>query len=320
MLAGNRRPSVTLVTVCIIIAMALVAPHMVRAYSVELLNIFLVNVILVCSYRLIVTTGDWGLSHVVMMGVGGYAAALAAKHLGLPVYLTLPLAGATAGCVAGIISIPLLRTRGFGFFIASFAMAELLRLAWVKMEVPFGGVRGIINVPMGSVFGHNLFHPVAYYYFALAVTSLCVFVMFQLDRSRIGMTWKALFADSDLAESTGIDVQYYRRVAYIIGGAFAGVAGALLAHRMGAIDPKNFDLTTMIYLVIWVVVGGTGTFWGPILGLVTITFFFEWTRPLLEWRPLIFGGILIMFLVLLPDGLDRLLGKLGGRIFGKKGA
>lgn len=316
---GSKNTVIKITTLVVVIVCALLAPQIVRAYSVELLNIFLINVILVCSYRLIVTTGDWGLSHVVMMGVGGYAAALSAKHLGLPVYVTLPLAGATAGLVAAIISVPLLRTRGFGFFIASFAMAELLRLSWVKMENPFGGVRGIINVPMGSIFGHSLFHPVTYYYFALAVASFCVFVMFQFDRSRIGITWKALYADNDLAESTGINVQHYRRLAYVIGAVFAGVAGALLAHRLGAIDPKNFDLTTMIYLVIWVVVGGTGTFWGPILGLVVITFFFEWTRPLLEWRPLIFGGILIMFLVVLPDGLDGVIGKIRARFTGGKG-
>ena len=83
---------------------------------------------------------------------------------------------------------------------------------------------------------------------------------------------------------------------------------------MGAIDPRNFDLNTMIYLIIWVVVGGTATFWGPIIGLVVVTVAFEWSRPLLEWRPLMFGAVLIFFLIFLPGGLESLPAKMRGAL------
>ena len=74
----------------------------------------------------------------------------------------------------------------------------------------------------------------------------------------------------------------------------------------------------MVYLIIWIVVGGSSTFWGPIFGLTVMTFVFEWSRPLLEWRPLLFGGILIFFLVFLPGGLESLFGKLRERFFTRK--
>ena len=83
-------------------------------------------------------------------------------------------------------------------------------------------------------------------------------------------------------------------------------------------DPKNFDVTTMVYLIIWIVVGGTSTFWGPIFGLTVMSVVFEWSRPLLEWRPLLFGGILIFFLVFLPGGLESLFGKIRERFFARK--
>lgn len=295
-------------------------PQGLGLYSVELLNIFLVNVILVCSYRMTVTTGDWGLAHIVMMGVGGYSAALLAKDAGFSIYLTIPAAGLIAAFVAYVMSLPLSRTVGFGYFIASFAIAELVRLSWLKFDTLFGGVRGLINIPIGKVFGYSLFDPVIYYYLSLAVAVICLLLMFQIDRSRIGIVWRSLSTDADLARSGGINVHYYRKLAFMCGSAFAGVAGALLVHRLGSVDPKGFDLTTMIYLVIWVVVGGTGSFWGPIAGLIVMTFFFEWTREFLAWRPLFFGGILILFLIFLPNGLDGLLRKLFDKVTSPGGA
>ena len=298
----------------LVLGVAVVLPRFLGLYSVELLNIFLVNVILVASYRLTVKTGDWGLAHIVMMGVGGYSAALVAKSFGLGILLTLPIAGLSAAFIAFLVSLPLSRTIGFGYFIASFAIGELIRLSWVKFEGVFGGVRGLINVPIGKVFGYSLFDPVVYYYLSLVVVVLCLFAMFQIDRSRVGIIWTSLSKDSDLAKSAGINVEYYRKLAFIIGSAMAGIAGGLLVHRLGAIDPKGFDLTTMVYLVIWVVVGGTGSFWGPIIGLIAMTFFFEWTRQFLAWRPVFFGGILIMFLIFLPDGLDGLFKRIWRRL------
>lgn len=305
----NSRSWIGLLAVAIAV-FALGAPFILPTYTTELVILFMMNLVLVVSYRLITTTGDWGLAHVVMMGAGGYAAALLAKGLDLPVWLTVPLAGFVAAAVAGLISVPLLRTRAFGYFIASFALGELLRLFWVRLDVPFGGIRGIINIPEGELFGHSLFETVPYYFFALFVAFVCVGIMYVLDRSRLGMTWRALHSDPALAECVGIDVTHYRRTAFMIGSGFAGVAGAMLAHRMGAIDPKNFDLITMLYLIIWVVVGGTQSFWGAAVGLIAMTFVFEMTRPLLEWRPLIFGVVLIFFLIFLPGGLESLLGRL----------
>jgi branched-chain amino acid transport system permease protein len=301
-----------------VLAAALVAPHTVGAYSVEILILFLINLVLVSSYRILTTTGDWSLSHVVLMGVGAYATALLTKHWDLPILLTVPLSAVAAAAVGLAVITPLLRTKGFGFFIASFAIGELIRLCWVKFRGPFGGPRGMIGIPSGELGSIDFFEPVPYYYFVLIIVAASLFVMYRIDRSRIGKTFKAIYTDDGLAESVGIGVQRYRALAFVTGAFFAGLAGSLLAHRLGAVDPKNFDVNTMVYLIIWVVVGGTGTFWGPLIGLTVMTMVFEWTRPLLEWRPLLFGGILIFFLIFLPGGLESLAGTLRERVLGGK--
>ena len=284
-----------------------VAPFTMGAYYVEVLIIFLVNIILASSYRVLTTTGDWSLSHVVLMGVGAYAAALMAKLFGWPFWATVPLAGVAAGAIGLAFAFPLLRTRGFGFFIASFALGELVRLIWIRVENPFGGSRGMINVPLAAIGDLQLSGSIAYYFVVAGIALICLVLMYRIEHSRMGTAWFSIHSDTALARSIGINVERHRLYAFAIGSFFAGVAGALLVHHMGAVDPKGFSLTVMIYLIIWVVVGGTATFWGPIIGVATVTLAFELTRPLLEWRPFIFGFVLILFLIFLPGGIESLL-------------
>ncbi len=294
------------------------APFAVSYYSTEVLILFMINLILVCSYRILTTTGDWSLSHVVMMGVGAYATALLTKWWDLSILLTVPLSACVAAIVGFVIVTPLIRTRGFGFFIASFALGEFVRLIWVKFRDPFGGPRGMIGIPSGELGPYDFFEPVPYYFFVLVIALACLTVMYRIDQSRIGKTFKAIYTDEGLAESVGIDVPHYRALAFVTGTFFAGIAGSLLAHRLGAVDPKNFDINTMVYLIIWIVVGGSGTFWGPVIGLSVMTFVFEWSRPLLEWRPLLFGGILIFFLTVMPGGLESLFGTVKERLLARR--
>jgi len=307
----------TLLLALVLLAITSVLPFMVGYYMIEVLILFLINLILVCSYRIPATTGDWTLSHFVLFGVGAYATALVSKTWDLSILMTIPIAGVVAAIVGYIMVTPLIRTRGFGFFIASFALGELVRLIWIKFRYPFGGPRGMIGIPNGELFGIDFFEPLPYYFFVLAIVVICLTVMWRIDQSRIGKTFKALYTDEGLAEAVGIDVPRYRALAYTMGAFFAGIAGALLAHRLGAIDPKGFDINNMVYLIIWIVVGGTTTFWGPIMGLVLMTFVFEWSRPLLEWRPLLFGGTLIFFLVFLPGGLDDLVLRIREKLWPK---
>ena len=299
--------------------LAIAVPYIFGEYHIEVLILFLINLLLASNYRLTTTTGDWTLCHIVLMGVGAYSTALAAKLLGWPFWLGLPLAGIAGAVIAAVLVFPLLRTKGFGFFIASFAFGEFVRLIWVKFHNPFGGPRGMINIPSPEIPGIDFFYATPYYYLTLAIVTMSLWVLYRIERSAlIGDVMKALYMDEDLARSVGVKVNHYRAMAFITGGFFAGIAGALLAHRLGAIDPKNFDINTMVYLVIWVVVGGNKTFWGPFLGVIVMTMIFESSRPLLEWRPLLFGGILIFFLIFLPGGLESLPSKIRNLVSGKR--
>lgn len=296
----------------VVIVFFILAPNLVSAYRLELLTIFLINVILAQSYRLMATTGDWTLCHYILMGVGAYATGILAKMAGLPFYVVMPMACIVTAFVSLLFAIPLSRTLGFAFFIASFAMGEFVRHVWLKFHYPFGGARGINGIPKheigqgGEWYFINFWDSRNFYYFALVFTILTLVILFRIDRSRLGNAWKSIYTDRELSESIGIDVSKSRVIVFCVSGFFAGLAGSLLAYQIGSIDPQNFGMVEMVYLIIWCVVGGVKTYWGPLIGVLSMSVVFELTRPLAEWRPALFGLILILFLVLLPGGLETL--------------
>lgn len=287
-----------------------VLPFRLGTYANEVLILFFLNVILVVSFRLIVTTGDWSLAHFVLMGVGAYSSTIMSKYLGWSFWGTVPLAALIAALIGlGFIK-PLTRMKGFGFFIGSYAAGEFVRLMWIKFDNPFGGSRGIIKIPSPGTITipglgiFDLHYTIPYYFLTLVAAAVSVIIMYQIDRSRLGDALKAIHWNDILAESVGMNIVRLRTTSFVVGSFFAGLAGALFAHHLGAIDPRVFEISQMLYLLVWVVVGGTQTFLGPIIGLGTMTAIFEVTRTFAEWRPLVFGFILIFFLLFLPAGIE----------------
>jgi branched-chain amino acid transport system permease protein len=289
------------------------APFAISGYKVDLLTNLLINIILVTSFQLITTTGGWSLAHIPMMGCGAYGTALLSGGLGIPFWISLPLSALTAAAVGLVISYPLARTKGFAFFVASFAAGEAIRLCWTRFKIPFGGHKGL-TVP-APVLAENVAwldfeEAVPYYFLTLAITLVSLIIIYRLNSSRIGDSWRALASEEKLAKSVGINITKYKMLAFASGSFFAGVAGVLLAHRLWAIEPRQFGFNATLYLLVWVVFGGSHTFAGPILGVVTLTLLGELLRPLVEWVPMIYGAIVILILIFLPDGLESLPNKL----------
>jgi branched-chain amino acid transport system permease protein len=297
-----------------------VFPFFARPYLVEVAMIYFMWMILAQSYRLIVTIHDWQLYHVVLYGVGAYTSGMLAKNFGIPVFAAIPLGGAMASLMGVAITLILLRTKGWGFYIATYGLAELIRLSWLKFRNPFGGSTGIIDIPYPPVVaGIDFGARIPYYFFSLGVMLVIMYMLYRIERSRIGDSFKAVSMDPLLAGSTGISIPRQRLLACAIGGFFAGIAGGLLVHRLGAVDPKLFNIVTMLYLLIWVVVGGTNTFWGPVIGVSVMYTLFELSRPLIQIRPMFFGLSMILVLLFIPGGIESLISKAVARLRRQRG-
>jgi len=174
------------------VAVLCVLPFFLREFHVHLAIRLFINLILTVSFYMIATTGEISLAHIVMMGVGAYGSTLLATDLGWPVWVSIPMAGLIAASVGRLIHIPLVRMTGFGFFIGSYAAGEAIRLMWMRMRNPFGGVRGLINIPtpqIPAVAGLPAidFHNAVPFYFLAMVSMLgCLYAMYRIDKSRIG--------------------------------------------------------------------------------------------------------------------------------------
>ncbi len=304
----------TVLAIVLLGAAVIAAPHLVSFSQQEILVLLTINVLVVASYRLLTLTGEWSLAHVVMMGVGAYGSALYTKNLGVPVPLAMIAGAVTAGVAASILSFPLFRMKGFYFLIGSFAAGEVIRLIWKRFTDPFGGPKGIQRIPgfpeidLGFV-QIDFYNPANYYYLALIVVIFSLWVLYRVEHSRIGLTFHAIHWQDKLAESVGVDTFRYRMMAFVIASFFAGLGGALYAHYLITVNPNQFDVDTMVYVLIWAIVGGTTRWYGPILGVVVLTVIDEVILRAIgidQLRPLLYGGILILAILFLPNGLESL--------------
>lgn len=296
-------------------------PHALSFSQQEILVFLVINVLLVASYRLLTLTGEWSLAHVVIMGVGAYASALLSKNLGVYVPFAILLGGMTSALVAVLLSFPLFRMKGFYFLIGSFAAGEIIRLLWKRFREPFGGAKGIKGIePMPDfsigIYDFDFFEPISYYYMSGAVVGFCLWILWRIERSPVGLTFHAVHWQDKLAEASGVNLRAYRTLAFAIASGFAGLSGALLAHYVGTINPNSFDVEVMVFVLTWAIVGGTSTFYGPILGCVVLTVLNEIVLRALgfdQLRPLIYGAILILSILFLPNGLESLVQKMTRR-------
>jgi branched-chain amino acid transport system permease protein len=216
--------------------------------------------------------------------------------------------------------------KGFYFLIGSFAAGEVIRLVWKWSELTwlFGGPKGIKLIPPFpdiELLSIDFYDPVNYYYLCLIVVAVSLLILYRVERSRIGLTFHAIHWQDKLAESVGVQTFRYRMLAFVISSFFAGLSGALYAHYIGTVNPNRFGVEEMTYILIWAIVGGTATFYGPILGVVVLTILNEVVLRAIgvdEMRPMLYGAILILFILFLPNGLESLTPKIRDWFAGRR--
>ena len=207
-IAGSIRRTAWRLRPVLLFAALAALPYLLSYSQQEIAVLLVINVLLVSSYRLLTLTGEWSLGHVVIIGVGACASALLAKRLGVPAPLSMLLGGGAAAATAAILSVPLFRMKGFYFLIGSLAAGEIVRLIWKRFTDPFGGPKGLKRIdPFPDIeagfLSIDFYEPVNYYFLALAAVSASLFVLYRIERSRIGLTFHAIHWQDRLAESVG---------------------------------------------------------------------------------------------------------------------
>jgi branched-chain amino acid transport system permease protein len=270
----------------------------------------------VWGVRLIMSTGQLTLGHAAYMAIGAYASSLLVMKAGFSFWLALPVSGLIAALVALLIGYPTLRIKGVYFAITSFAFAEIVRLIIVIWPSFLGGSGGIPGVPSPSPFFSIPFTGrVPFYYLILFISVVTYLVMAGIEKSRIGKIFSAIHEGDDLAQSIGINIMKYKVIAFCLGCFFAGVSGSFYAHYFNFASPEFFTIWQSVYCLLFVIVGGVGSVYGPPLGSFFMTLVPEFLRGTKEYEPVVYAVILILVMFLLPGGLitlpDRLRRKKG---------
>lgn len=302
------------------LALLFTAPLYLGGYWLGVCNLIGITLIAALGLNILVGyCGQLSIGHAGFIAVGAYTAAILTNRLELPFLVGLISAGFTAGIVGLIFGIPSVRVKGF--YLAITTIAAQFIIIWVinHWSVVTGGFVGI-KVPYASIGGYEFRTETSQFYLIMVIAALVVFFAKNLTRTRVGRAFIAI-RDNDLAaEVMGVNLLYYKLLAFFIGCFFAGIAGALLAHWIGFMNAEQFSLTESILYIGMIIIGGLGTTLGSILGVVFIRLLQQVLTvelvPLLERTftalpagfatgvtPMLFGLFIVLFLVLEPRGL-----------------
>jgi branched-chain amino acid transport system permease protein len=273
---------------------------------------YLLHVMILIFLNVMLATSMWllGITHLISFGqagfmfIGAMTSALLTKDLGISFWLALPVAGVLPALIAAPVGRLSLRVRGVYFFLVTLAFGEVVRGVFAYFQVPFGGWYGVRDIPPPSP--RWLFTPldkVAFYYLGLVLVVLTCWVIRRISRSWFGEVLWSIRESELLAASVGIDVLGHKLVAFIISAFVAGLAGSFYANYVGYISPLIFDFQYSVSILIFVVVGGFASLAGPLAGAVVLTIIPEVFRASGKYQMLIFGLILMVSVMTMPDGI-----------------
>ena len=251
-----------------------------------------INITLAASLNLINGyTGQFSLGHAGFMAVGAYVGVVLTANFHMPFAVALIAGGIAAGFLGFLVGIPTLRLRGDYLAIVTMAFAEIIRVCFCNFSITGGGktMSGILKL---STFDR-----------AFWIMVVCVTVMFLFVRSRFGRTVQAIREDYIAASASGINVTYYKVLTFAISAFFAGIGGGVYAHYMTAMIPTNFNFNYSAELLSEVIIGGTGSLTGSIIGAAFLSSLPELMRDFSTYRMLAYSIVLVLVMLFRPGGI-----------------
>jgi branched-chain amino acid transport system permease protein len=247
--------------------------------------------------------GELSLGHAAFFGIGAYTTALLTRNFGVPFPLDLLLAGLFTGIFGVLIGAPSLRLKGPYFAIVTFGFAEILHLIALNWTSLTRGPMGLPDIPHAHLGPFRITTELGYYYVVLALIGVAILVTRRLLTSTVGHAFLAIRENEELALAAGIPVFRFKLRAFVIGMIFAGVAGSVYARYVHFVDPTALSFYYTVTVVSMVIVGGQGSIAGTTLGALVFTLVPEYLRVAERARLVIFGALLMLAIVFMPDGL-----------------
>ena len=297
------RSAVAKIAIIVMVVAFALLPLLLKSYGTYLCTLFCVT--LMATYGLNLTVGYAGqmsLGQAAFYGIGAYIAAVALKA-GVPFLVVLPLAAAVCFVVGLALGFPALRVQHHYLAFATLGFNILVYLVMRNEERITGGTYGISGIPRPALLGYSLDGALPYFWFTLFFTLLLIALLGWLLRSPWGRAFAALRDNPIRAESLGINITAYTLLAFAIGAACAGIAGVFFAALVQFVEPAPFHFSASLMMLLAIIVGGSGRFFGPVIGTVIIVLLPEWLRFMQNWYLAVFGFAVVALMIWLPGGI-----------------
>lgn len=293
----------------VLIAMAVVLavlPFAASGYVLYVVNLLMVFSVLALGMHLVIgETGQFALSHAAFFGIGIYTAGLINNQWQPPFVVSI-LAGALLAAALGwVIGLLALRMRDIYLALATFAFGEAMQWVFLNWEQVTNGSNGLQMKP-AALGGLRLMNDLQAYPFVVAIAALMLWLTVALSRSRLGSSFRAVRESDVAAIAMGVNTRAVKVTAFVLSAAFAGVAGGMYTLFTSFIHPESLGFQTTILILTMVVVGGLGSVRGAVAGAIVFGLASELLRQAPSYQEIIYGGILMLFMMFLPKGMASL--------------
>ncbi|MBU1274779.1 MAG: branched-chain amino acid ABC transporter permease [Proteobacteria bacterium] len=273
-------------------------------YYLNVLNVVALNVLVVTGLNLLIGfAGQISLGHAAFFGLGAYISGILTGTHGWEPWTALVLAAAVVALVALVIGMPTLRLEGNYLVMATLGFNLIVSVLMLQLDDITGGPSGYTGIPPLTFFGAPIATDLSFYWLAWGAVLLGLLLARNLVHSRVGRGLKALHEAPLAAAASGVPIESYKVKVFVVSAVYASVAGSLYAHYYGIITPKTFDIFKSVELVTMCIVGGMGSLWGGLFGAALLTPLPQLLAVVEEYKDIFFGGILLLLLIFLPQGL-----------------
>jgi len=287
-------------------AVLAVLPFAASGYVLYVVNLLMVFSVLALGMHLVIgETGQFALSHAAFFGIGIYSAGFFTNQWQPPFVVSILAGVVLAAALGWVIGLLALRMRDIYLALATFAFGEAMQWVFLNWEQVTNGSNGLQMKP-AALGGLRLMNDLQAYPFVVAIAALMLWLTVALSRSRLGSSFRAVRESDVAAIAMGVNTRAVKVTAFVLSAAFAGVAGGMYTLFTSFIHPESLGFQTTILILTMVVVGGLGSVRGAVAGAIVFGLASELLRQAPSYQEIIYGGILMLFMMFLPKGMASL--------------
>lgn len=289
----------------LVAAILALLPLFLNAYWVDVLNSIGIYAVLALSLNLIVGhAGLFNLGHAAFYAIGAYTAAIMNTKFGIPVLWLMPLCAFAAGIFALIVARPIIHLRGDYLCIVTIGVGEIVRIALINNVFGItGGANGIFGIDRPTLLGWTIRSPYQFFYLIWIFAGITIFLFHLLEYSRFGRALNYLREDEVAAEGSGVNTAHYKLACFVVGAAWAGMVGNIYAAKMTIISPESFSFWESVLMFVIVILGGSGSIPGVLLGAFLVVGLPEVFREFANARMLVFGAAMVAMMIFRTQGI-----------------